>query len=515
MKLAKLRTLLDWKDWLALIIGSSITAWLGLSNITQWSIWYDEAFSEHITRHSFFDIARYTISDVHPPLYYWTLKLWCMVFGRSELALRSLSLLFLLIAIAIIYILVRRVFTRRSAIVTLSFLAISPMLFRYGVEARMYTMELCIVAAATAALVYAINHRARKAWVLYGALIGLGMLTHYFSIMVWVAQAVWLLAQNRQKTLKDTIKNTFATGYGKAVSAALIVGAVWLPFMVWQIAHIQGSGFWIAPVSFNTIPNLVSNMYSYQDSMHIQGWYMLAIAVMLAATIYSVCWACRVFTGNKKQVYSLLIASAVLPPVLLILGSMPPLRPSFVDRYVLSSITLWFVVSGIAVAQLWDLPQRLKLAKALAALTVGLLTLGCYQVYAVGNINKDNGSIHTMRRAMQIANSNAEGSEPIMADSAWRYLEASYYEQSPHTVYFRSEDNTKDGSYAMLRDETANKILVMSDFAKAHPIVWFLTSQSRDSTSQVPRGWREVETHMVDDPSELRVVKMEYVGVGA
>ena len=137
MKLSKLRTLLDWKDSIALVVGGGAIVGMGLSNISRWSIWFDEAFSEHITRHSFFDILRYTAADVHPPLYYWALKLWRMVFGNSELALRSLSLFFLFLTGVAVYIFVKAYFSRRAAIYSLLLLTISPLLFRYGIEARM------------------------------------------------------------------------------------------------------------------------------------------------------------------------------------------------------------------------------------------------------------------------------------------------------------------------------------------------------------------------------------------
>jgi len=514
MKLSKLRTLLDWKDGIALLIGGGAIVGMGLSNISRWSIWFDEAFSEHITRHSFFDILRYTAADVHPPLYYWALKLWRMVFGNSELALRSLSLFFLFLTGVAVYIFVKAYFSRRAAIYSLLLLTISPLLFRYGIEARMYTMELLIAIAATAVLARAVRGRAGRAWLAYGALLGFGMLTHYLMIVLWAAHGVWLVYQNRQKNVTSMVKKTLATGYGKALVVAGGVTALWVPLMVWQIAHIQGGGFWIGAVTMNTIPNLLGDMYAYKSASEIEGWHAVLIMATIAASIWAVNKTYRSLSGIRRQTYSLLITSAVLPPIFLILGSMPPLRSSFVNRYLMASIAVWFIVTAIALAYLWARPQTSRFARALGVLLVGILLAGCSQVYTTGNINKDNGSIHTMRRAMQIANNNAEGDEPIIADSPWRYFEASYYEQPPHTVYFRADDNTKVGAYEMLRSETDHKILVMNDFGKKYPVAWFVVAQSRDEASQLPRGWREVKTYLVDDPSRLRVVKMEYIGDG-
>ena len=116
---------------------------------------------------------------------------------------------------------------------------------------------------------------------------------------------------------------------------------------------------------------------------------------------------------------------------------------------------------------------------------------------------------------MQIISNYAQGNEPVIADTSWHYYEASYYQQAAHVVYFRSEDNTKIGAYAMLRTETTNKIIDMAEFARLHPVAWFVTSQARDDSSKLPRGWKEIKTYLVESPSELRVVKMQYVGNGA
>ena len=509
---SKLRTMLDKKDWVFLTMGVGAAVGLGFSTITRGSVWFDEAFSEHITRHSFFDILRYTAADVHPPLYYWALKIWRMLFGSSELALRSLSLFFLAATIVVVYVLVRRTFTRSAAITSMTLLVLSPMLCRYGVEARMYTMELFIIVAATAALLAAVRTKSRKAWMVYGVLIGLGMLTHYLSAMVWAAQGLWLLAQYRQKTIKTSLAQVLKAGYGRALLAALAVSLLWLPFMAWQVINIQGGGFWIGAVSLNTLPNYVSNAYTYINSVDLQGWKLLLLLAAVSSGGYVVYHTHRALGEVKKQAYSLLLWTALLPPLLLFLASTPPLRSSFVDRYLIASIALWFVVVGIALARYTSTRSLRKLGILFLALNTVVLVGGILQVFSVGNFNKDSNSIHTMRSAMQLINASATGTEPVLADMSWRYYEASYYEQLPHRVYFRSEDTTKIGAYEMLRSETTNKILDMNAFAAEHPTVWFITAQARNTPSLIPKGWTEIKTYQMDAPSELRVVKIQFTG---
>ncbi len=59
------------------------------------SLWLDEATSALVTRMSLADFfGKFMPGDFHPPLYYLALRAWGTLFGTSEIALRSLSILF-------------------------------------------------------------------------------------------------------------------------------------------------------------------------------------------------------------------------------------------------------------------------------------------------------------------------------------------------------------------------------------------------------------------------------------
>ncbi len=168
-------------DIAILVTGLVIFATIALINAPRASIWFDEAFSTYIAQFSFLDIARYTASDVHPPLYYWALKAWSELFGTTELAYRSLSILFGAAAISTAFVLARKFFGRKVAWLSLLFLVISPMLIRYSDEARMYTMAAFIVMLATYFMVKATETNKTKYWIWYGVMVSLGMWTHYFT----------------------------------------------------------------------------------------------------------------------------------------------------------------------------------------------------------------------------------------------------------------------------------------------------------------------------------------------
>src|SRR5579875_653235 len=72
----------------------------------------DEAFSWRLTTYSVGDVLHHMPGDAHPPLHYLLLKGWIGLFGDSPFALRSLSVVFALASIVVLYALCREAASR-------------------------------------------------------------------------------------------------------------------------------------------------------------------------------------------------------------------------------------------------------------------------------------------------------------------------------------------------------------------------------------------------------------------
>ncbi len=159
-------------EWWAL--GMIVTVFSGvvLGNMTRWSVWFDEAFSAYLARFNIVEIAHFTSLDVHPPLYYWLLKGWTVIFGHSALAVRSLSLAFALVGLVGLYVVLRYITKRSSySLAAVTATALTPVFDRFSHEARMYTLVFAIVMWATYVLLRAMKTNRRWLWVLYGVLL--------------------------------------------------------------------------------------------------------------------------------------------------------------------------------------------------------------------------------------------------------------------------------------------------------------------------------------------------------
>ena len=162
-----------------------------------------------MAQRSLAEIATRAAADIHPPLYYWLLSLWTKVFGDSEIAMRSLSALWGLLLVWLVYQIASRLFDKRTALIAALFAAINPFLIAYSQEVRMYEQLAALAALLFYGLVRFIMHESivlpadgtgktisfsgtATALVVIASIAGL--YTHYtFPVMVGVATLLYLL----------------------------------------------------------------------------------------------------------------------------------------------------------------------------------------------------------------------------------------------------------------------------------------------------------------------------------
>jgi mannosyltransferase len=161
------------------------------------SLWYDEGFSVYLARMNLGEITERTAADIQPPLYYYLLHGWIGLFGDTEWALRSLSLLFGVFTVPLLYAAAWQLFRSRLAgLLAALLVAISPLHVWYGQEARMYTLLtfLCLLSSYLLLLVV----DAKKKWVIpilwaaYTLTNVAALYTHYFAAFVLAFQAIYV-----------------------------------------------------------------------------------------------------------------------------------------------------------------------------------------------------------------------------------------------------------------------------------------------------------------------------------
>jgi hypothetical protein len=127
-----------------------------------------------------------------PPLYYVLLYGWSELFGTGEVGLRSLSVLVSTAVVPLTFLAARQVTTNRAALVAAGVVAVNPLLVWFGQEARAYSL---LVLLSTAALLFFLRRRL-VAWSVASAL---GIATHYFAVLLFLPQALWLIVTSRPR----------------------------------------------------------------------------------------------------------------------------------------------------------------------------------------------------------------------------------------------------------------------------------------------------------------------------
>jgi len=482
-------------DYVFVAIALALFASLALWNIADASIWFDEAFSAYIIQFNFLDIARYTATDVHPPFFYWVLKVWSFFFGTTELGLRSMSVFFGVVAAIFGYLFTKRQFGRRAAIIGIFILALSPLFLRYSQEARMYTLAATIVMAATYVLTRAVESGNRKLWILYGVLVSLGMWTHYFTALAWIAHWVWRYITLRKSDLrrKDLARNFFDRNWLTAHIIAIVLFLPWLPAMAIQLIVVQTGGFWIGPVGIDSFGTYFGTLIYFWEHDHVTGWYATVLAVMgILMTILAV-RAYRLGTPVFKRNYILLLSLAAVPPIVLFLASMPPLTSSFVERYLLPSAVASALFVGVTLA--YGLKKVGVLKQAVIFVVIGaMLIFGISNMYYYGNYNKNSRTGIETKTLVQQAIAKSAPGEPIITASPWVFYEAVFYNSDEHPIYFiDAEVDYAYGSLDMLKYSDNHKIKDLDAFTKEHPVVWYV-GYAEDELIPPVSTWKAIDS---------------------
>lgn len=111
-------------------------------------LWYDEACSWFTAKQSFpagiMDNLLHTDLQ-HTPIYFFILHFWMKIFGNSEIAIKSLSLLFGIGTVPLVYTATRKLTDNNTALWTTAIATVSPILVYFSTEGRMYPMVVFLV----------------------------------------------------------------------------------------------------------------------------------------------------------------------------------------------------------------------------------------------------------------------------------------------------------------------------------------------------------------------------------
>jgi mannosyltransferase len=397
------------------------------------NVWWDEALAAWAVRKGLAGVTLWTASDVHPPLYFWSLWAWVQAFGESEVALRLLSVLFGVLTVAAVYALARHLAGRWAGAVAGALVAVSRFHVWWSQETRMYVLAGLLGALSLLYLLrWLRSHEEgaaeRPQWRLLvpyvlataGALYTVFLMGALVVAENLVVLAALLLPGYRRRPL---LGGWVAAQLAVAAPVAGWLALSWGRMQSWSVAE---------PVSPGFVARLYATLLATGVSTHIEAvspWAILApFAVLGVGLGLLVAGRRRAAEGGGPgapgvpvEPLALLLAWS-LPALAIYLATQPRslfYTPRVEARYFLPFAPAFWALLGAAVV--W-IGRRLRPAGWAA----GALVLGLSLAYLPGHY-EDRVLRDEAQSMVRSILAQAEAGDVVLLDSGSRYPIFDYY----------------------------------------------------------------------------------------
>ncbi|MCX7996323.1 MAG: glycosyltransferase family 39 protein [Patescibacteria group bacterium] len=375
------------------------------------SFWRDEAFTWLLAKQNLPGILNTTAQDFNPPFYYVIIHNWMNIFGTSEVAIRSFSLLMYCVGCFAVYEHFKNILktSHRRAIVYTLLLILNPLVLYYAFEGRMYST---LFALAMVSSYFFLTGKNRA----YLAVTVAGLWTHLFMGLVVVTQILFYLIEHnlwkKSSKKQETVRLPYMLG-----SIALVIP--WLIFFLSQNRAVQ-NGFWVSYLQLGDyilLPGyLFTGIYKdywapvFQVATLRQYLYLTSLLFTLIAGVALTLRAQSMQVLRVRRYYLYL---AFIPIAAVVFVSF--FQPLFVPRYlVMASAAL----SVLAILILHDLSRPWQLVFGLIVAAVAIQG----QLFQLEY--RDKGSMRELSFELrQLMNE----STVIYVESELDLIEAQYY----------------------------------------------------------------------------------------
>ena len=450
---------------------------LYLYDIEVQSFWRDEALSVLRARQPWSDqwrnlnvIDGAAGPDLHPPLYFICLKIWTLFLGESEFALRLFSTFSQLVAIIV---LARLGHELKGKTGTLFVLALSPFLWWYAQETRMYALlflmgNLCLL------LLWRLLKEAQPTRWQYLRLFGLTLAAtavHYTGAFL-LGFIVLILLWQRQRRL-----GSLALGVGML----FLVGVVSLATLDGRLFDLGLSG--LGPANWWRILNESLRTFSFGSSQtnFDVGWELLPFLLLIGAAFWGSWTSWR---RNRAWMHAAFtVVGLVVMSLIFYVGGVIQVEFANPRHYTLMA-PFWFLSLGFGFAVFWAWNRPATLLLALIIAYVGIRNLD-------QAINHPPQIRDDMRALVAYLEPRLQAGDAIVVhDAAMMAIYEIYALPEVPARAIPASYMTDDGEIRQLFD----------DFTADHDRIWFVSGLSGPTgvSNRLELSWVTQETVSFD-----------------
>lgn len=294
--------------------------------ITDSGYWYDEICSVYNAQKELIGIKNYATWDINPPFYNYILHYWMKLFGISEVATRSLSLMFNGIGAGLLFYFSKKYFNLTTAIFASILYFGNNEIFYYAQETRTYSLNLVFVIISGILFFEMLK---QPNW-LYTILLGLinwaAIYSHYLFAVIPFFQGVTLIIFWR----KDKIIHFLSAGV-----ITLLIFNKW----IFRIIEVLQRGGNPRMQKENTILDLFDTFFQLVNGES----NTILIIIIIALGVYFLFKGKSISFLDRQKVVYMFLSSIGFIVILFIMGSNSAV---FITRYLLFSLIGLFVLGG-------------------------------------------------------------------------------------------------------------------------------------------------------------------------
>jgi mannosyltransferase len=271
--------------------------------------WIDEGLSVGIAHHHLASLPGLLHQDGSPPGYYLLLGVWIRLFGDSERATHTLSLVFAVGSIPLAFAAGRSLFDRPTGLICALLAALDPYLTYYAQETRMYSVEAFLSFLVVLAYVNGILRGSRLWTVAFIVSLAAMVYVHNWALFLCVGLAAATVVFARERLAR----------FGVAALGVALLYAPWLPTLFSQVRHTGAP--WSTSPSFHDLVLAPGAVLSGDATLVA---FVLAGGTGLAAVIR------RRSDPERTVVLSLLLAVGV---TIVLAWLLSQVSPAWTSRY--------------------------------------------------------------------------------------------------------------------------------------------------------------------------------------
>lgn len=394
--------------------------------LTKESLWLDELASWFFSGRDLATALR--AEPANPPLYYVLLHFWMRVFGSSEAAMRSLSVLPSVATVGLLYVMAKRWYRVEVALAAAGYCAISSFQIFYAQEARVHALLAFLILAASFELWNALNavdRRSRMAhYSLYAFLCAVALYSHFMAVFFLAAHGIYVLLRRPKQLAGISVALTAAAGafapWVLAVIGEVLESGQHRRYLLLKLPQTYFSlifGDTLIPLDEQAVRNV--------EAVLSGNWYILAAALFSVGTLL---WSARPALREKKEETLFALNLCVTPVVLAFLVSFRIMV--FDERYMLSASPFLCLILSLGALQI--LKTRAATCRRIGeiasrgavAVFVTLLLVSLYNYYFNPRYGKEQ-----WREAVAYMDerSGRDGAQAVVFEPDYLYFCYDYY----------------------------------------------------------------------------------------